>query len=85
MKKDSIEKFCKYCESASLLSDEDAVLCERYGVVSSAHKCRRFRYDPLKRSPKRMSAEPELEFVDISDPAAPAEAEADAEKAGENE
>lgn len=66
MKKDCIEKFCRYCEEASLLSDENTVLCNRFGVVDAAHKCRRFKYDPLKRAPKRLTAEPELEYVDIA-------------------
>lgn len=64
-KQDGIEKFCKYCECAKTLSDEDTMLCDRYGVVSSAHKCRHFMYDPMKREPKRLKKEPQLEFVDV--------------------
>ncbi len=42
---------CAYCENASLLHDNDYVLCERFGVVSAGYSCRRFSYDPLKRVP----------------------------------
>ena len=65
MNKDGIEKYCKYCECASALSDGDVMLCERFGVVEAAHKCRRFRYDPMKRQPKRIEKEPELEYVEV--------------------
>ena len=65
VKKDGIEKYCKYCECASSLSNEDVMLCERYGVVDSAHKCRKFRYDPMKRIPKRLNSEPKLDYVEV--------------------
>ena len=48
-----IEKYCKYCEHAGTLSDPDSMLCGKAGVVRASHCCRRFRYDPLKRDPKR--------------------------------
>ena len=67
MKKDGIEKYCRYCERAKTLTDRDTVLCDMYGVVSASHKCRKFMYDPMKREPKRLSKTPELEFVDIGD------------------
>ena len=54
MKEDErIEKYCKYCERARTLSDPDTVLCEKIGPVDASHCCRRFRYDPLKREPRR--------------------------------
>ena len=64
-----IEKYCKYCEHALTLSDPDTMLCCRAGVVSASHCCRRFRYDPLKRVPKRkadiLDGLDDLEFVKI--------------------
>ncbi len=66
MKKDAeIEKYCKYCEKACVLSDGDLMLCKKYGVVSSSHVCRRFTYDPLKRVPKLKKDPPALEYVEI--------------------
>ena len=62
---DRIEKYCKYCEHAAELSDPDTMLCRRRGVVSAADVCRRFRYDPLKRKPKRRSEPEALTYVDI--------------------
>lgn len=62
---DKIEKYCKYCEKASALSNEDTMLCDKHGVVDAGHSCRHFRYDPLKRSPKKAECKVELEYVEI--------------------
>lgn len=51
-KENTVEKYCKYCEKASSLSDPDQMLCSKAGVVSAGSSCRAFRYDPLKRVPK---------------------------------
>lgn len=53
--KDNIEIFCKYCERATPLATDGKLVCARHGVVSEDFKCRKFIYDPLKRSPKLMS------------------------------
>lgn len=66
--KDKIEVFCKYCEHASPIVSEDKMVCPKYGVVSADYKCRRFRYDPLKRSPRRAVIETAgLDFPCIDD------------------
>lgn len=65
MERNEIEKYCKYCEEAKTLSDPDTMLCSRLGVVSASYSCRRFRYDPLKRAPKRMNKEVSLEYVEV--------------------
>ena len=65
MERNEMEKYCKYCENATALSDPDKMLCSKLGVVSAAHDCRRFKYDPLKRAPKRMTKEISLEYVEV--------------------
>ncbi len=47
-----IEKACSYCAHAAKI-DENTCLCAKKGLVASAGRCRKFRYDPLKRVPKR--------------------------------
>ena len=33
--------------------DGEHMICQKYGIVPAAHRCRKFRYDPLKRVPSR--------------------------------
>jgi len=65
MKKDAMEKYCKYCQKAAALSEDDTMLCSKKGVVAAGYHCAAFRYDPLKRTPKRLDREPTLEFVEV--------------------
>ena len=60
-----LERFCKFCQHSSELSDEDTMLCGKKGIVSADFICKKFVYDPLKREPKRLSKEVKLEFVDL--------------------
>lgn len=50
-----IEKSCSYCQYGTMLED-DLVLCTKKGVVSVSGKCRKFRYDPIKRIPVKPKA-----------------------------
>lgn len=47
-----IEARCDYCERGTPLG-ENKVLCIKKGVMSPDSSCRKFRYDPLKRTPPR--------------------------------
>lgn len=47
-----IEKSCTYCRFGTMLEDGLA-LCTKRGVVSADRKCRKFRYDPVKRVPSK--------------------------------
>ena len=57
-----IDRYCTYCQFAGKI-DEDSMICQFCGVVPSAHHCRRFRYDPLKRIPGRPAGK-KLESAD---------------------
>ena len=66
MKKNTkYDLICAYCEKATVLFDEDSMLCKKKGVVSRDYKCSSFIYDPLKRQPPRAVNSPKLEFIDI--------------------
>lgn len=59
---------CECCEHATALkSDRTKMVCDRFGVVSATHKCRKFLYDPLKRKAfrPRIDTEDQLEHIDI--------------------
>ena len=47
-----IEPRCAYCRF-SAPAGEDTVACRKKGVMSASDHCRRFRYDPLRRTPPR--------------------------------
>ena len=46
-----ITEVCALCEFAVPLNTEDEVLCRRNGIVAAGHRCKKFRYDLLKRKP----------------------------------
>lgn len=56
---------CAYCESGRLSPGGVSVLCVRRGIVSPDGKCRRFRYDPLKREPKLPLSAPKADASDF--------------------
>ena len=45
-----IKKCCEYCAHGSPIG-KSGVLCEKHGPVTPDHKCKAFRYDPLRRDP----------------------------------
>ncbi len=47
-----IERACAYCAHAGKVDDSTCV-CARKGIVPADGACWRFRYDPLKRVPRR--------------------------------
>ena len=47
----NISPSCEYCACARRAADGRVMLCARKGIVPLYHHCRRFRYDPLKRTP----------------------------------
>ena len=47
-----MQRLCAHCAFGGKI-DEDTVICRKCGVVPSDHRCRRFRYDPLKRVPPK--------------------------------
>ncbi|MBR6681386.1 MAG: hypothetical protein IKL40_00180 [Clostridia bacterium] len=50
-KENDYKKVCLFCENATVISADDNILCRFHGVVSEDYCCRKYVYDPLKRSP----------------------------------
>lgn len=48
-----IETDCRYCSNGHVLSDEDDCMCDKYGLIKRKMKCSHFKYDPLKRIPRK--------------------------------
>ena len=53
-----ISKKCAFCEYASKTLDEEKMLCKKKGVVNAEYSCMAFRYDLMKRAPKRLPSLP---------------------------
>jgi hypothetical protein len=50
-----IQKSCEYCTNGTIL-DNDQILCAKRGLTDNVEKCRKFRYDPIKRVPCKPKA-----------------------------
>lgn len=50
-----IEPKCEYCKNGSVSADGKHVLCAKTGVLDLDYSCKKFVYDPLKRTPRRMN------------------------------
>ncbi|MCL2488047.1 MAG: hypothetical protein FWE80_05120 [Oscillospiraceae bacterium] len=49
----NIQPACEVCLFGRRAVDGKTVLCPQRGVVPLYYSCRRFKYDPLKRMPRR--------------------------------
>lgn len=49
----NIDPNCGTCAHGKLSYDGETVLCEHGGATPAHHHCRRFQYDPLRRTPMR--------------------------------
>lgn len=50
-----IERSCAYCQHGTAL-ETGKILCAKKGLRPAEGRCGRFRYDPLKRIPKKPKA-----------------------------
>ena len=55
-----IEPACCYCRHGRRNGESEKVFCQKKGIVDSYGSCRKYRYDPLKRIPKK--AKIDLDF-----------------------
>lgn len=53
---------CRFCAPAG----ENRIICAKRGMVTNPTPCRKFQYDPLKRTPLRPKA-PDFEKHDEDD------------------
>ena len=51
-----IQRSCGYCRNG-VAFDQDQILCTKCGVVSAFYACRKFKYDPCKRTPAKAKAQ----------------------------
>lgn len=48
-----IDRACSYCIHGTK-ADEDLILCAKKGMKEPDDRCRKFKYDPTKRVPKKI-------------------------------
>lgn len=48
---ENIQPACEYCANGRPTRDADKILCPKMGVCSPGRSCRKYKYDPLRRTP----------------------------------
>lgn len=56
---------CEYCLYGRRSPDGETILCEKKGIVPLDSVCKKYKYDILKRQPKRKPKMPEFSAEDF--------------------
>lgn len=54
-KNNLIDPKCEYCIHARIPEDRSEALCSKKGVVPLDYSCKKFKYDPIKRVPQKIT------------------------------
>lgn len=57
---------CEYCELGRDSSDGTMIECQRNGLVSPYFRCSKFRYSPVRRTPRPLPRLPQMDPEDFS-------------------
>ena len=44
---------CEYCVHGKILEATKEILCIKHGITEPTDNCNKYKYDPLKREPKK--------------------------------
>ena len=61
-----IQPRCEYCTHGRQGPDKTVILCKHSGILSPDDQCRKFTYDPLRRTPRVMPDLPDFSDEDFS-------------------
>lgn len=61
-----VKKSCVWCIHGRKSEYTDDVFCIKRGVTSADSYCRKYRYDPLKRTPERQSIPTDYKSEDFN-------------------
>lgn len=65
--KKNIDPQCAYCEHGTATADTSTVICKKQGAVMQSYsKCKKFKYDSLKREPKSITLSSDFSKEDFS-------------------
>jgi len=62
----SLPKRCEYCVHGKKFDFSDEVLCPKRGITTVNDTCRKYKYDPLKRTPLRQKPSDNYKPEDFS-------------------
>ncbi len=61
----NISPSCSYCKFGTLSESKEVILCEKKGITAKNFSCRKFKYDPLRRIPKKQEEIPQYNKEDF--------------------
>lgn len=61
-----IKKSCLWCIHGKKSEYTDDVFCKKHGVTTANDYCRKYKYDPLKRTPEKQTIESNFSNEDFS-------------------
>jgi hypothetical protein len=64
--KKDITPACEYCEFGSDSADGQMVECQKNGIVSPYFRCSKFKYSPIRRTPRQSPKLPKLNPEDFT-------------------
>lgn len=64
--KKRFEAKCEYCRYVHIPEDRSIALCSKKGFVDFSDSCKKFRYDPLKRIPKKTVLNTDFSYEDFN-------------------
>ena len=50
----NLKKSCEYCKYGTVLELTKETVCKKRGITDGRDYCRSYKYDPLKRIPKKI-------------------------------
>ncbi len=56
---------CAICAHGRKAADSNMILCQKKGILEPSHRCSSFKYDPLRREPKKAPELPTYTFEDF--------------------
>lgn len=57
---------CEYCEFGEAVKGGEEILCVKKGVMRPDFFCKKFKYSPLKRTPKTLKVSSDFSAEDFS-------------------
>ena len=59
------EPQCAQCEHGKYFEGDGDILCKKFGIVQPEDFCKKFKYDPLKRSPAKINIKTDFKKEDF--------------------